>query len=336
MIYTCEKCFVTFDQKSHYTVHINRKKPCVPEEKEQYDVICRTCEYCPKVFSAVCAKKTHMIKCKYKPSEIEELKQIIVQLSDKLNEQTIKHDEQNIKLNNELKEIKEKVEKPNITNNIIQQNLIVTQYGKEDLSFLTIKDYARIFKKGCYSIPEILRLIHCNNNKPEYRNVCIKNFKDEYMLTFDGIDWDIEKKDIILNNMFESKKYLLECKFEDYQAKLPQYAITMFKKFLERSENDEVIANIKDELKNMFYKNRNHVIDNVKTLLNDKEKKPKKKVSNKLIKDQPIIAIEKKPNEEKKPKKKPKKKVTNNTKEQPNINIENKPDKGTKSVKRCK
>ena len=29
MIYTCNKCLKTFDQKCHYTVHINRKFPCI-------------------------------------------------------------------------------------------------------------------------------------------------------------------------------------------------------------------------------------------------------------------------------------------------------------------
>jgi hypothetical protein len=95
------------------------------------------------------------------------------------------------------------------------------------------------------------------------------------MFTFDGSDWDIEKKDDVLNNMIENKKNLLESKFDDMQSELPKYAITMFKKFLERSDNDEVKNSIKDELKNMFYKNRNHVINTTKTI-----KKPRKKICN--------------------------------------------------------
>jgi hypothetical protein len=164
-----------------------------------------------------------------------------------------------------------------IVNNTInvQQNIIVTPFGKEDLSFLTLKDYTKIFNKGCYSIPEIVKLIHCNEDKPEFMNVYIKNFKDEYMFTFDGKDWDIEKKDDVLNNMIENKKNLLESKFDDMQDSLPQYAINMFKKFLERSDNNEVKNSIKDELKNMFYKNRNCV---------SKFKKPKIK----QILDKPV------------------------------------------------
>jgi hypothetical protein len=239
-----------FLKKCNYDKHMSKKTPCVLEEKEKYDLDKRSCQYCPKVLSTVHSCQNHMTSCKYKPSDVEKLTQIIIEM------------------NNELKEIKEKVDRPNVINNTInvQNNLMVSPFGKEDLSFLTLKDYKKIFNKGCYSIPEIIKLIHCNENKPEYMNVYIKNFKDEYMFTFDGKDWDIEKKDDVLNNMIENKKNLLESKFDDMQNELPQYAITMFKKFLERSDIDEVKNNIKDELKNMFYKNRNHVIKNIKNI----------------------------------------------------------------------
>jgi hypothetical protein len=294
MIYCCEKCKIEFLKKFSYDRHINRKTPCAPDEKEEYDLERRSCQYCPKVLSSVSSCQAHMTTCKFKPSEVEQLKQIIIEMNDKLNAKI------NVQTN-ELKEIKEKVDKPNVTNVNIQNvhnNIIVMPFGKEDLSFLTLKDYKKIFNKGCYSIPEIVKLIHCTDNRPEFMNVYIKNFKDEYMFTFDGKDWDIEKKDDVLNNMIENKKNLLESKFDDMQHELPQYAITMFKKFLERSDDDEVKNNIKDELKNMFYKNRHHVIKNIKA--NKPTKKMKEltnvqaPVVNEII-NVPISTLEKKP-----------------------------------------
>jgi hypothetical protein len=278
MIYCCEKCKAEFPKKSNYDKHMNRKTPCVLEEKEKYDIERKSCKYCPKVLSTVHSCDVHMTTCRYKPNDVEKLTQIIIEMNDKLNAKI-----------NVISEKIDKVDKPNITNVNIQNNMIVAPFGKEDLSFLTLKDYKNIFKKGCYSIPEIIRLIHCNDDKPEFMNVYVKNFKDEYMFTFDGKDWDIEKKDVVLSNMIENKKNLLESKFDDMQHELPQYAITMFKKFLEKTDDDEVIANIKDELKNMFYKNRNHVIKNIKKFKQitneptkvEVEKKPKKKIMTK-------------------------------------------------------
>jgi hypothetical protein len=262
----CEKCQGVFKTQYLLNRHKNKKLPCAPDEKEKRNIENRTCMHCKHIFCEVYILKNHLQHCTMKPSqqtETEELKQIILQLSLSSKEQIAK--------------LESKIDKLNIANNTIniQNNMIVVPFGKEDLSFLTLNDYTKIFTKGCYSIPEIVKLIHCNDNKPEYMNVYIKNFKDEYMFTFDGKDWDIEKKDVVLNNMIERKKYLLESKFDDMQSSLPKYAITMFKKFLERSENDEVIANIKDELKNMFYKNKKHVANTTKT-----PKKVKKAICN--------------------------------------------------------
>jgi hypothetical protein len=285
----CEKCKESFPSLYYYNRHINRKTPCIKEEYDQQKKDEKTCEWCCEEYSRPYTLKIHMAKCKKRPSETDELKQIIAKLNDKMDKQY-----------EELKDMKSKISGTiiNNTTNNIQQNITITPYGKEDLSYLTLKDYTRIFRKGCYSIPEILKLIHCNENKPEYMNVYIKNFKDEYMFTFDGKDWDIGEKDIILRKMIESKKYLLESKFDDVQDKLPQYAITMFKKFLERSEDNEVINNIKDEMKNMFYKNRNHVIKNVTTAHKRSSKKTiedKKNLTETQNDDLVIINVEKKP-----------------------------------------
>jgi hypothetical protein len=255
MCFTCEKCDASFLKKGDYTRHINKKIPCGKDEKEQYDINKRTCTWCQELYADSRYLDRHVQICKKKPTETEELKQIITQLSNKISEQ-------NEKLNDMSQQIKEI--KPIIIQNNIQNNIVVTPFGKEDLSFLTLKDYTRILNKGCYSVPELLKLIHCNDNKPEYRNVYIKNYKDEYMFTFDGEDWGVERKDDVFANMIENKKNFLESKMNDMQDELPKYAIKMFHKFLEQSDDNEVIASIKDELKSLFYKNRKHITKNPK------------------------------------------------------------------------
>jgi hypothetical protein len=277
MVIICEKCGDCFKSLCYYNRNKNKKFPCVVEERDKLDIENRTCLHCKHVFGEPYMLRDHLLICKHIPlSEADELKQLILKLTETNNQQINQLKEIN---NQQFEELKKTINKQQkiINNNTInvQQNIIVTPFGKEDLSFLTLKDYTKIFNKGCYSIPEIVKLIHCNEDKPEFMNVYIKNFKDEYMFTFDGKDWDIEKKDDVLNNMIENKKNLLESKFDDMQDSLPQYAINMFKKFLERSDNNEVKNSIKDELKNMFYKNRNCV---------SKFKKPKIK----QIHDKPV------------------------------------------------
>jgi hypothetical protein len=131
-----------FLKKSNYDKHMNRKTPCVLEEKEKYDLDKKSCKYCPKILSTVYSCQNHMATCKYKPSEVEQLKQIIIEMNAQMNEKM-----------NIMSDKIDKVDKPNITNvtniqNNNVNNIIVVPFGKEDLSYLTLKDYKKIFNKG--------------------------------------------------------------------------------------------------------------------------------------------------------------------------------------------
>jgi DNA repair exonuclease SbcCD ATPase subunit len=106
MIYCCEKCQIEFQKKSNYDRHINRKTPCILEEKEQYDIGKRTCLHCEVLYSSVQALKIHTSTCKFKPTDEEDdLKQIIIQLNNDKIEEIVtelknKINEQNSELTN--------------------------------------------------------------------------------------------------------------------------------------------------------------------------------------------------------------------------------------------
>jgi len=116
-IHTCEKCLTTFDHKSHFTKHLNRKTSCVPKEKEKQNIENRKCQWCFKVFKEQYIMRNHMPICKNKPSEVDELKHFIIKLSDKLNDQNDKLSKQN----NKLDIITKKMNIPNSTTIIIDK-----------------------------------------------------------------------------------------------------------------------------------------------------------------------------------------------------------------------
>jgi chromosome segregation ATPase len=106
MIYCCEKCKTEFSKKSNYLKHLNRKTPCVPEEKEQYDLNKRTCEHCIKTFANTNCLTLHKNICKKKPPkeqliEIQKDKLIEIQ-KDKLIEIVMKFEK---KINDQNKEL---------------------------------------------------------------------------------------------------------------------------------------------------------------------------------------------------------------------------------------
>jgi chromosome segregation ATPase len=130
MKYCCEKCETEFSKKSTYVKHMNRKTPCIEEEKEQFDINKRTCPHCEEIYSSPKAVKVHMNICKKKPPEeylIEmqknKLEEIITQLSKKLDNQNNEINDMKNKLlnndvkindqNNELKDLKSKLSNNN-------------------------------------------------------------------------------------------------------------------------------------------------------------------------------------------------------------------------------
>ena len=96
--YTCYKCNMRFNKKSNYDKHMNRKTPCIEAEKKSYDESKRTCKYCNCMFARPQTLRNHLNICKMKPTEAEELKQIIINLNNKIEKQNV-----------DLKEIKQKL-----------------------------------------------------------------------------------------------------------------------------------------------------------------------------------------------------------------------------------
>jgi DNA repair exonuclease SbcCD ATPase subunit len=130
MKYCCEKCETEFSRKSSYDKHMNRKSPCVLEDKKQFDLNKRTCPYCEELYSTVRSAKVHMTTCRKKPSEDQLIEiqknnfvDIITQLSEKLDNQNnelndmknklLNNDEKINNQNNELKDLKSKLSKNN-------------------------------------------------------------------------------------------------------------------------------------------------------------------------------------------------------------------------------
>lgn len=56
-MYTCNKCKKTFNKKSNYLTHINRKTSCIPKSL--------MCDGCKKIFASNSTLKDHIEKEDY-------------------------------------------------------------------------------------------------------------------------------------------------------------------------------------------------------------------------------------------------------------------------------
>ena len=110
---------------------------------------------------------------------------------------------------------------------------------------------------------QIIKLVHFNNNYPENRNLYIRNLKTGYILTYDGNGWILNDKKVMDKIISDSEKFMHTKFMEWYDdgKKREKYkkAISKFEKYLEQSSNQQLINNVKEELKLMFYNVKNKI-----------------------------------------------------------------------------
>ena len=114
------------------------------------------------------------------------------------------------------------------------------------MSHLTNMDYERAIKKVNSCVKEMIEKIHFNPLKPE--NMNISNMKDR-MVYEDG-NWNIKQKHDEIQNLYESKEMLLEDWLDTYgNEQLRQ----KFNKYLNNKEDQEIMEEIKENIKMMMY-----------------------------------------------------------------------------------
>ena len=118
------------------------------------------------------------------------------------------------------------------TVNNIHNDIKIIAYGKEDLSFITDDNYRLLLNKGFKSVQNLVEYIHLNQNKPENQNIYVSNMRDNYVLIFDGNQWQLKERDDVLQEMIENKTDILSEKFDELIKTLDESTIKKFKRFL--------------------------------------------------------------------------------------------------------
>ena len=181
VLYTCEKCNKTFNKKSNYQSHLNKKNPCIKKEiknnnnsiifqnipndskifqnKNNCENIKTKCAHCSKIFSTVTNLNKHLrTSCKVKKQNELDKEQIFKQLLEQNNKQLNEYKEQldsalkQIKvLSNEvtrLKSNKKSIKNNNVSinsNNTTTNNIInIVDFGKEDLTIVDKAEFVKV------------------------------------------------------------------------------------------------------------------------------------------------------------------------------------------------
>ena len=119
------------------------------------------CEHCNKIFKTKPNLKRHI---KHYCKKVKENANIDLESKIKILE--MKHEKEKNELYKKIEQLIDKV--GNTTNNITNntQNIILNNYGHEDLSHITDNLKSQLIKIPYAMIPKMIEAVHFNNDKP--------------------------------------------------------------------------------------------------------------------------------------------------------------------------
>ena len=291
--YTCPTCHKIYSRKSQYDCHINRKYPCEPlsdnnnnvvVEDTKYDLLIKKMEELEKKNKEL-EKDTEKIKVKNKEFE-KEIKKL-----KKENAKAVANNSNNNSNNNNT-----------INNTMVNVTFSPKAFGSENIDFLEDNDVIsrKILNRGYQSLPEYIKTLHFDKNKPENHNVYIPNWRDKTrVLVYDGKNWNLEQTDSVITDLKDKGIEFIQRKYDELDKTNPVYAkiIEKLGRFLESYNTDEkekidilnediclVLYNNR-EIPSNTRKNNTKQISNVKTLhvaSNDVDDEKPKKITKKV------------------------------------------------------
>ena len=129
--------------------------------------------------------KRHINSCKYRKSE--ESRQLLYEQNESEKKNLIEQHQREKEML--YKQIDKLLEKVGHTTNNIQNNIILNNFGKEDLSHIN-NDFKAYLLKGPWTmIPRMIEKVHFDDKKPENKNILLPNKKEPYVKVFENATW---------------------------------------------------------------------------------------------------------------------------------------------------
>ena len=210
------------------------------------------CDFCPKTFTIHANKRRHeMYRCKENPDFMDKLldaKNTKIKTLQKNYESLQKEKEEwkqeKEKLYTQVSTLLDKVGDTNIQNNIILNN-----YGSEDLSHITDTLKDELLKIPYCAIPKMIEAIHFNDEKPENKNILLPNKKENLVKVYEGNKWVYKNKSETISDLVDSKYNIIDDHYDDLDNKdeVSPHVKTTFTKF--RKVYDEGDAEMVEKLK---------------------------------------------------------------------------------------
>jgi hypothetical protein len=243
--YICPNCNYDFKQKSHYVNHTEKKKkpcnpnnkklpeptnfneklPILPEINEIIININNMCTFCNKTYSDKYKLARHQTTCKKKKEsekkmdDIQFLKNKIVELEGKLNNNPVINNTNNTNTNNSNNNTTN-----NTTNNTQNININISNFGTLDHKKIDDKVFynSMIKYSGLTPLLKFIEYIHKNDKFPEYKNVEITDLARNLGRFIEDNKWKISDANEIVDKVIDETYNYYEVKFNELEEEIDQ------------------------------------------------------------------------------------------------------------------
>jgi DNA-directed RNA polymerase subunit RPC12/RpoP len=288
--YTCTRCRKTFNKKSNYEYHANRKNKCEaicesniqsqleskssPLESKSIQTAVQTksessppekvkkhptCNDCGKEFNNLSNLSRHKKgRCKGSPKlviEVDKMKELLEKMNQ-MEAELLKLKSEGATPKNTISGDMVMGNKSGDTNNTIN----ILAFGSNDWeSLVTEEECKRILKTGFQAVPNLVNHVHFNKDLPNLQNCYISNFRGKHAFAHDGLSWKLVEIADVVEKLRDDKKDYLELKYDEYRNSLDMITKKRFDKFLDEKDTDVVINKQKEDIKLLLYNNANLV-----------------------------------------------------------------------------
>lgn len=255
-------------QMSHNEEKMSQNEPQMSQNEPIQNQLINTfklddikCKYCDILFTTIAIKRRHELhRCKFR----NEMTLAVLEEEKDLKDLIIMKQEEKIK---ELIQMKEgggenklvSMNSSTMSNSMnTTNNIIINNYGKEDLSHLTSQQMLKLLKAPHSMVGNLFKKIYFNNEKPENRTIKMTNKKEPLVQIRQNDAWQLEQFGEIVPDLCTNLyQMLIDFFFDNGSEALSNRQRTLLEKYVNLYEDhdDEVMKPIMKTFKMIMINN---------------------------------------------------------------------------------
>ena len=223
----CENS-VNFNKKSTETFDKKAEIQKFIEEENKF-----VCDTCFQSFKTHPSMRRHILHYCGERSDKEDMAREIRKLNKEKN-----------KL---YKQIDELIQKVGDTTNNIQNNIILNNYGEENISHITDKIKDTLLKIPYGAIPKMIKSIHFNDKIPENKNIKLPNKNDSLVKVYKNNKWIYKDKNETILDLMNNNYFIIDTHYDNVVNNLSNIIKSRYSSFKEYYDEED--TNVMKSLK---------------------------------------------------------------------------------------